>query len=125
MFRNDITIVLCTIYPMDFAIYNNYLASRARVRDRDLENDNEGDNRNIRRMIVVENRLIVDFNMNRNMATPYMHRRIFTRRNHTYRFRAQLLRDGIHPTRAIVTDWAREIRRVNVINKGRLRRRFI
>ena len=117
-FRNNINVVFCTIYPMDFTVYNNHI-------NRDVRFNRDRDTRRIRSMVVVENRLIVDFNMEYNMATPYMHRRIFTRRNHTYRFRVQLLRDGLHPTRSIVSDWAREIRRVNVINLGRLRRRFL
>lgn len=118
---NNINIVICTIYPMDFTIYNRHLSSGARVN----EGDNDTDTRQMRSMVVIENRLIVNFNMQNNMATPYMHRRIFTRRNHTYRFRARLLRDGLHPNRDIVRDWSREIRRVNVLNLGRLRRRFV
>ncbi len=122
---NNINIVLCTIYPMDFTIYNNHISALARVNNANLAFDSEGERRRMRSMVVVENRRILDYKIANNMTTPYMHRRIFTRRNHAYRFRVQLLRDGLHPTRQIINDWAREIRRVNVINMGRLRRRFV
>ena len=87
---------------MDFTIYNRHLSSGARVN----EGDNDTDTRQMRSMVVIENRLIVNFNMQNNMATPYMHRRIFTKRNHTYRFRTRLLRDGLHPNRNIIRDWS-------------------
>ena len=73
---NNIAIVLCTIYPMDFLRYNNYSCSTY-LRY----------NRRIRSLVVVENKLIVNYNFNHGMATPYMHKRVFTRRHHSYAFR--------------------------------------
>ena len=70
-FRNDIHVVFCTIYPMDFMVYNNYLRY-----SRERRPNSDRDTRQIRSMVVVENRNIIDFNMGNNMATPYMHRRI-------------------------------------------------
>ena len=66
----------------DFKIYNRHLSSGVRVNGR-YEGDNDADTRQMRSMVVIENRLIVNFNMQNNKATAYMHKHIFTRRNHT------------------------------------------
>lgn len=102
---NKTRIVLCTIYPICFHRYNRADKPRYRRFTRDL-----------RSWTVLENRLIVDFNMCHRMATPYMHKRIFTRRHHSYAFRDRFLRDGLHPNSTIIRDWVRELRRVNDIN---------
>ena len=81
---NNINYVICTIYPMNFVIYNGHLSSWARINS-GYRGNNDADARQMRSMFVIERRLIVNFNMQNNMATPYMHRRIFTKRNHTYR----------------------------------------
>ena len=84
-------------------IYNRHLSSGACVNSR-YEGDNDADTRQMRSMVVIKNRLIVNFNMQNNNATPYMHKSIFTGRNHTYRSRARLLGEGLHSTRNVVRD---------------------
>ena len=37
----------------------------------------------LKNKVIIENRLIVNFDMQYNMAIPYMQMRIFTRRNNT------------------------------------------
>lgn len=108
---NNTNVVLCTICPICFYRYN-----------RDDKPCYRQYNRKLRRWTVIESRLIVDFNMHSGMATPYMHKRIFTRRHHSYAFRDRFLRDGLHPTSTIVRDWSRELRRATSLNSRALTR---
>ena len=121
--ERNINIVLCTVYPVDFWHYNTHLSRKHGTR-LIMQDRYDANNSKIKSMVVVENQLITDFNFHRGMATPYMHKRIFTRRRGHYAFRARFLRDGLHPANIIVADWKREIKRVEEINRaniGRLR----
>ena len=111
-YNNRIHIILCTIYPLDFQKYNGVFDSR-----------NADFTCRIRSMVVSENRRIVGFNMSLGFATPYMHKRIFTRRHGTYSFRDRFLRDGLHPKNLILRDWIEELKRVQRINLHRVIRR--
>ena len=106
---NNINIVICTIYP---ACLNRYNRSSAIKHKNNTEL--------LRSLVVIENQLIVNFNMQNNWATPYLHKRIFTRRHHSYAFRNYFLRDGLHPRRQITKDWIKEIKRVNPTNHLRV-----
>jgi len=106
--------VLCTIYPIDFCEYNRNIGGLVSSHRRNLYSR---DSQTIRSMTVIENRGIVDFNVYNNFITPYMHRRIFTRRRGRYVFRNNLLRDGLHPSDEVIDDWIREIRRVHRDNR--------
>lgn len=103
---NNTNVILCTIYPICFYRYN-----------RGNQPGYRQYTQNLRSWTVIENRLIGEFNMRSRMATPYMHKRIFTRRHHSYAFRNRFLRDRLHPSSTIVRDWIRELRRVTRVNK--------
>ena len=105
--------VICTVYPMCFKRYNRHRGVILNSRLRSLF---ESSTRKIKGMAVIENRDIVDFNMDNDMVTPYLHRKVYTRRRGRYVFRDDLLTDGLHPSARIVDDWKMEIRRVNEIN---------
>jgi len=109
----NVNIVLCTLYPADFERYNRHLGVQDRRRhDRHYGRFTD----QIKRMTVCENRRIIDFNVSNGFLSPYMHRKVFTRRRGAYVFRDRLLRDGLHPVTSVVEDWESEIRRVNVTN---------
>ena len=111
--------ILCTIYPMDFQVYNlNFTRPRLEFEDSYQQWTDK-----IKGMAVVENRLVVNFNVSRGMATPFIHRRIFHRRNRRYAFKLRYLSDGLHPVNSIVRDWIREIRRVDSLNRQAWRQR--
>ena len=119
---HNIIPVICTIYPMDFDRYNEHLKSKRNSHHirQDLYSDY---NKRIKGMAVVENQKITDFNVYNKMATPYMHKRVFTRRRHAYSFCDRFLVDGLHPSKIVIDDWIREIKRVNEINTAELSKR--
>ena len=109
---NNIVVILCTIYPVCLNTYNNNSTTKCK-RDTEL----------IRSLVVVENQRIVNLNMLGGYATPYMHKRVFTRRHYSYAFRSRFLRDGLHPSSLVSEDWKKEIRRVNRINSRKVARK--
>lgn len=113
LLRDNIIPVLCTVYPLDFTIYNNSIRRERLL----LEGWYQEWTQKLKSMVVVENRLIVNFNVRLGMATPFIHRRIFHRRQGGYTFRVQYLADGLHPTPQIVHEWILELRRVNHLNR--------
>jgi len=117
--RDNIVPVLCTVYPANFITYNNIIRKERLM----LQNFYKEWNAKIKGMVVVENKLIVNFNAERGIITPFIHRKIFHRNNRTYNFREQYLSDGLHPTTLIVQEWKREISRVNDINLTAWRQR--
>ena len=104
--------ILCTVYPLEFRSYNNAIR-RERLLLQDFYNEWT---EQLKGMVVVENRLIVNFNVRLGMATPFIHRRIFHRRPGGYTFRPRFLRDGLHPTQQIAQEWVTELRRVGRLN---------
>jgi hypothetical protein len=115
--------VICTLYPMCFLRYNRHLGINVTAL---REAAYTSLTRSIKSLIVRENQDIVDFNMGNNLATPYMHRRVYTRRRGHYVFRENCLTDGLHPDGRMVNDWKSEIKRTSRLNRaavGRRRRR--
>ena len=117
--------VLCTLYPMEFRIYNNSLAADLAGRSRRrivrqgkqiLEGFYDDNTRDIKGMIVEENKDIIGFNNRNDFCTPFMHNYIFTRRRRYNHFRPWLLRDGLHPSREIVRRWNNEMERIVELN---------
>jgi len=121
---NDINIVLCTVFPMSFEAYNCSLSQHRLAsgkRNRQIMQafyDEWG--KELRSMIVVQNRLICGFNESYGMATPFCHHTIFKRRRGSYTFRKRFLYDGLHPTLHIVREWTHEIQRVHRLNLDRV-----
>lgn len=123
LLRLSIFPIICTLYPMCFLRYNERLGVNANVRG---ESDYNSLTRRMKYLVLRENEDIVDFNMENNFATPYMHRRVYTRRRGHYVFRDNCLTDGLHPDARMIEDWKSEIRRTNRLNQaavGRRRRR--
>lgn len=108
----NIVPVLCTIYPLDFHDYNQHIKKQRLICQGFYEEWTE----KLRGMVTVENRLIVNFNITRGMATPYIHRRIYHRSHGKYRMRKQFISDGLHPTDAITREWIGEIERTVRLN---------
>ena len=119
--------ILCTLYPMNFARYNNSIAVRRNDNRRIVREGRQilrafyqENSVRIRSMVVQENRDIVAYNKNNNMCTPFMHNHIFTRRRRYYCFRDWLLRDGLHPTQNIIDRWCREMGRIVWLNNEKI-----
>lgn len=111
--------IICTLYPMEFKIFNNYLAgNNGRQILRGFYQEN---NRRIKAMVVEENRTITKFNDRLGNCTPFMHKHIFTRRRGRYHFRSWMLRDGLHPRSCVVARWIRELRRITSLNMHKWR----
>lgn len=117
--QHNIRIVFCTLYPMDFIQYNKHLQSKSNGRLM-LQGLYHEYNIDIKEMVDEENKNIVDYNISNNMATPYCHKRIFTRRHSAYAFRNRFLYDGLHPKNIILKDWIKEIKRVHALNSRRV-----
>lgn len=116
--------VVCPVYPMDFAVYNESLRSVVRRRSGVMGTLGEAANysawnRRLRGMVVVENRDIIDFNESHRVHTPFLHRFVFRRRHGRYVDRRDSLSDGLHPTRTTRAAWRREIARVRRLNIAR------
>ena len=108
--------VICTVYPMCFKRYNRHRG----VHTNNRRNFFSSLTRKIRGMTCIENRDIVDFNVSNEMVTPYLHRKVFTRRRGRYVFRDDFLTDGLHPDPRLIEDWKFEITRANDINQEAL-----
>lgn len=111
---NNIVLILCTIYPINFVTYNNHLTKpkiRGGPRGRLIMQASYNEYDFVMRgLVVAENRKIVAFNERRMRCTPFMHRTIYnTRRRRRYAFRDRLLVDGLHPTQEVREDWVRQL----------------
>lgn len=102
-----ITPIVCPLFPMDFQVYNE-----SRCRRPIMTAFYPEWNVRMRGHIVVENRAIFAFNTSHRLITPNIHRRLFHRTRGHYTFRVQHTLDGLHIRQAILTEWAREFRRV-------------
>ena len=109
-------LIICTLYPLDFAITNEHIARRNHTR-LIMRSFYRGWGRRLRGMVVVENRRITGFSERNGMMTPFMHKNVFIRRRRHYVFRgSRFLCDGVHPTTGQLTTWLREIRHAHRIN---------
>lgn len=101
--------ILCTIYPMNFTEYNS-----AKCKHPIRQGWYDEWNNEIKGLCVRENRKICAFNEEHNNPTPYIHRRVFKRKSERqqYVFRSNLLTDGLHPKKVIVSEWGRELTKV-------------
>lgn len=105
------------IYPMDFRTYNNSISDRRRGNRLIMRSFYEEWSQIMKGRIVRENRAITAFNHGNSMATPFAHKRIFTRRRGRYAFRGRFLVDGLHPNTSIIQDWIAELHRAMNINE--------
>ena len=107
--RKDLNIkpIISTLYPMQFTLYNRMKARRPIMGAFYREWEDK-----IKRFCVVENRTITEFNEKHHNQTPFLHRRLFHRHNQSYSFRVKHTTDGLHPKPVIVSEWARELRKI-------------
>ena len=118
---HSIYLVFCTAHPMSFVDYNASLTmGRLSLRRR---SEYRAYDRDVIPLVVEANQFITAFNRDQDMATPFLHRQILTRRRGRYSFRHQFLSDGLHPTRATTREWVAILQRIVRMNNSAAARR--
>ena len=121
MASNNIYPVLCTVHPMDFEVYNASLCRGHLSSAKLAEYRRMG--RDMIPIVIELNQQITEFNRRRDMATPFLHRQIMTRRRGVYSFRSRFISDGLHPRRSTAREWCEILRRVARINAAEVVRK--
>ena len=86
---DNIFVVMCTLTPMDFQIYNNNIARHMGFRQIHCDSYARW-NRMLLDNILATNNQIIELNKANNVITPFVHKQVLLRKNKRYVFRPRL-----------------------------------